>query len=67
MKNLNDNLAEMGEAVFGLCESLKRIDIPNGIKFLELGAFIDCTSLEDVKLPNTLSDIGVGALKDVLL
>lgn len=59
--NSNSRLNEMGEAVFGLCVSLKKIAIPNKVSYLEFGAFINCTSLEEVILPNTLSNIGMAA------
>ena len=59
--NGNSNLNEMGEAVFGMCESLKKIEIPNGVSYLELGAFLSCTNLEEVILPNSLSNIGMAA------
>ncbi len=59
--NGNSILNEIGEATFGMCESLKKIEIPNGVTYLELGTFLNCTSLEEVTLPNSLSEISMAA------
>lgn len=53
--NLN-NLAVIGKLSFAR-NKLNRIDIPEGIKTIELGAFYHCDNLQDVAIPNTVTNI----------
>lgn len=49
---------EIGAQAFKACESLKEIEIPEGVVALGDGAFRGCTSLERVKFPASLERIG---------
>ena len=39
---LNDEVEEIGACAFFSCTSLEEIIIPNAVKTIECGAFLDC-------------------------
>ena len=45
---------EIGSRAFYGCSSLKRVDIPEGVKYIRNEAFYGCTSLADVTLPDSV-------------
>ena len=49
--------------VFGYCEGLKNIILPEGVKRIEDYAFLDCDSLESITLPEGVESIGKGAFR----
>ena len=49
--------------VFGCCEGLKNIILPEGVKRIEDYAFLDCDSLESITLPEGVESIGKGAFR----
>ena len=44
----NQKLHKIGGSAFKGCKSLKEIEIPNTVKTINSGAFVDCTLLEKV-------------------
>lgn len=55
--NLNDDIAELPDAIFISCRSLKSIKIPSAVKRIGTQAFWDC-GLESVVIPNKVLSIG---------
>jgi len=45
---------EIGSEAFKGCSSLRRVDIPDGVKYIGNEAFENCTSLTDVTLPDSV-------------
>ena len=43
--------------MFKECKSLKTLNIPEGVKNIEFGAFKDCTNLNTISVPSTLRSI----------
>ena len=48
----------IGFAVFGQCNALKTIRIPEGVTAIDKSAFYKCNNLKAVELPSTLQSIG---------
>ena len=57
------SLKEIGKSVFGYCEGLIAIKIPEGVERLGEGAFELCEQLEHVELPRSLKEIGRSAFR----
>lgn len=55
---LNDGLAEMGETINEMCESLREIAITPGIKVIKDGAFSDFTRTTAENLNDGLEEMG---------
>ncbi len=51
------NIARIGRGAFYGCESLKSVNIPNGVTTIEGGAFHECSSLLSVNIPNSVTAI----------
>ncbi|KAL7525521.1 hypothetical protein ACHAWF_001396, partial [Thalassiosira exigua] len=46
------------------CESLRRVELHNGLQKIGHGAFEDCIKLKSLTVPSTLMDIGKNAFQD---
>lgn len=47
---------------FGYCDNLRQIELPDGIKEIEAGAFTACNMLQEIVLPKSLKTLGVPLL-----
>ena len=47
----------VGKYAFNGCEKLSTVELPNGLKRIEFGAFYHCDSLESILLPDSLRRI----------
>ncbi len=54
----NGRVTSVGYSAFAGCETLRSIDIPNGITTIDNGAFNGCYNLDSVTMPNSLMNIG---------
>ncbi|MBR4256528.1 MAG: leucine-rich repeat domain-containing protein, partial [Clostridia bacterium] len=52
---------------FGGNKKLEYIEIPDGVKVIDYGAFSGCASLKEIKLPDTLELIGDSAFSETAL
>ena len=63
----------MGYEVFSQCNSLKNINLPNGLLQIGKGCFYECYSLTELVIPNTVVTIGdhafynCGGLKNIVI
>ncbi len=57
------NLCRIGDYAFEGCDSIIRLDIPNGVTHIGVGAFSSCSRLEEVCLPASIEVIGKMAFK----
>ena len=54
---LPEGIEFLGNSAFKLCQSLKEIEIPEGVVRIEYGCFGGCMALEKVVLPESLEEI----------
>lgn len=50
----NSMITRIGNSSFNECSSLKTIELPEGVKYIDYGAFEGCLNLQSVKFPTTL-------------
>lgn len=55
----HDEVTSIAAHAFAFCESLRSIDIPEGVTKIGTSAFGDCTALQSVTLPSSLSKLGL--------
>ncbi|MBQ9551579.1 MAG: sigma-70 family RNA polymerase sigma factor [Clostridia bacterium] len=56
-----ETVTAIGSSAFAQNETVRSVQIPNGVTQIGQQAFSDCTSLQSVSLPSSLSSIGAGA------
>lgn len=56
--SLPEGIAEIGEAAFYCCNSLRKINIPTGVSKIPRHAFADCVALESIIIPSSIKSIG---------
>ena len=54
-------LIEIGAEAFRGCTSLRRVELPGGVRKIGRAAFIYCASLEEINFPQGLERIGLNA------
>lgn len=59
-----DRLIDFGKYVFGNCNKLERVSLPEKMKELPDGTFYGCSALAEIQLPDSLTQIGIGAMSD---
>ena len=59
-------MTEIGSNCFDGCESLKKIDIPDGVKSIGHNAFAGCKSLEEITIPEGVTSIDFYAFLDCI-
>ena len=57
----NKAVTQIGEFAFSRNDTIKSINIPEGIEYVGINAFYNCSSLETVVLPEGVKYIGSGA------
>ena len=57
------NLLGIGDYAFEGCNSITRLEIPNGVTHIGVGAFASCSRLEEVSLSDSVQVIGKMAFK----
>lgn len=60
----NIKVTGIGSHAFMMCDSIKSVNIPEGVEYIGEGAFEMCNDLESVSLPNSLENIGELAFYD---
>lgn len=60
---LPSTLMRIETMTFFDCKCLKRIEIPDGVKYIERHCF-EKSGLQEISLPYTLKKMGAGALRD---
>lgn len=61
LKNIGSN--SLPSDLFGDCLNLNSIELPEGLKKIEPGAFYGCMSLKNINIPSSVADIGIGAFQ----
>ena len=56
-----DKITEVPNNFFMNCTKIKKVILPNSIKFIGQSAFANCGNLESINIPVGLTDIGLGA------
>ncbi len=65
LKSINlSNVERICDWAFHECNSLKEIEFPNSIKFIDDNVFDSCASLEKIILPSSIEKIGSEAFCD---
>lgn len=54
----------ISRGAFEKCKSLKKINVPAGVKVIDSFAFSSCSSLKKVKLPDGLEELGDGVFSN---
>lgn len=68
-----NNVTQIGKDAFFYCQSLKKIEIPNGVVEIPDNTFAYCSSLESVKIPSSVTRIGnyafytCGVLEEIII
>ena len=65
-KNKEYQVLSIGKAAFSLCERLKAVTIPEGLKRIDDYAFYECHSIERIDLPNSIEYLGKHAFQRCL-
>lgn len=60
----NLKLSTVSNHIFGGCEALSSIKIPDTVTTIEIGAFSGCKSLTTIAIPERVTSIGDGAFND---
>ena len=55
---------ELPEKMFAGCTSLKKVELPSGLRAISSGAFSDCSSLESLTIPESVERIGSSAFSN---
>lgn len=50
-----NGITQLGEGVFSKMKNLKRVQLPNGLQFIDENAFGGCESLEEITIPSTVN------------
>ena len=54
----NSKLTKIGEYAFNGCDSLKSIELPNGVTYIGDYAFYSCWNLTSINIPDSVTFIG---------
>ena len=63
VKLRHTNVAMIDHCTFAYCTSLKKVELPAGLKSIGAEAFIGCVALAFIELPSGLTSIGLEAFK----
>ena len=58
--SIPSTVTKIGEKSFSMCQSLREIILPEGIKTIPKYAFGDCSSLETLEIPSSVQSFGQG-------
>ena len=47
------------DMVFALCQNLKKVELPYGMKVILYGMFMNCSGLKEIDIPETVEEIGM--------
>lgn len=61
IKTILSQYQVIGYKAFATDQSLKDLELPQGIKTIKAKAFVDCINLKRIVLPSTIEEIGVGS------
>lgn len=61
---LPDTLTNIGNYAFYECDSLKSIDVQEGIDTIGCFAFAECSALQEMLLPESLTNLGFGSFNN---
>ena len=63
---VSDTVEKIGYNSFAQCVNLRNFEFKDGLKSIELLAFVECISLEEAIIPDTCEHIGYHAFENCL-